>query len=98
MAPEAATEGRELQHHPTGLPSGSAPRRSDPTVEDDQRVVRLGAEVIPRGSEAHRATGPVEEPSPDLLLQLANGGADRRLGHVEPLGGPGEVSPLMIRR
>ncbi len=60
--------------------------RQDPPGQRQQRLARVGQRDV--------APGAAEELRPQLPLQRLDLLGERRLGHVHPLGGPGEVPGL----
>src|SRR4051794_31478973 len=56
-----------------------------------QHAARLLEQRTARGGQRDAALRAVEEPDAELLLELADLLADRRLGDVEPLRGAAEV-------
>ena len=62
-----------------------------------QHATRLDEESGSCVRQRDRALGPVEQPHAQLLFELANLLADRRLRNVESLRGPAEVQFLCDR-
>jgi hypothetical protein len=62
-----------------------------------QHAPRLAEESGSRVRQRNGPLGPVEQPHAQLLLELANLFADRRLRNVQPLRGPAEVQLLCDR-
>lgn len=63
-----------------------------------QQPFGVAAEDLSLRGEAHAAVLPVKQPQIELLLQLGDGHADGRLGHVQPLGRPGEGAGIAHRQ
>jgi hypothetical protein len=98
--PESPAEGRER------LEAG-APRIGDPKLPElsargslgvlgrplciGQRPSRSSQEGAPGVGEPHLAGRAGEQVCPEVALELSDRGAERRLGHVQPLRGAAEV-------
>src|SRR5437879_4044735 len=59
-----------------------------------QHLPRILEEPLAGIRQPHPPLGPIEEPDAELLLELADLFAQRRLGDVQSLGGPTEVQLL----
>jgi hypothetical protein len=94
------------RHHPVGGRAGEAdpqhargplPHLVDvgleglDLVDDPPPAVQ---EHLAGGGEVHPPGGPVQQPHAELLLELADLLGQRRLGHVQALGGAAEVALL----
>ena len=84
--------GRRLRAAAAGL---RRPAR-DPggVLAGRQHRPRFRQEGTTRGGQRHRMAGALEQPHPQLPLQHLNLPAERRLGHVQALGGATEVELL----
>src|SRR6478736_5282914 len=73
----------------------SAPRAVTPSPSyagpASSREARVGQERHPRRHQRHRPRGEVDELHAQFVLELLNLPAQRRLRHVQPLGGASEV-------
>jgi hypothetical protein len=69
----------------------------DGLVEVGEQPAGLGQERGARGGEPDAAAGAVEQRCADLLLEEGDLLAERRLGHVQALGGAREAQLLRDR-
>ena len=67
------------------------PRRFGRGVGDRQQPARLAEKRVARTREADRTVVAVEQGDADVALEFLDLAAQRRLGHLQPLGGATEV-------
>ena len=72
------------------FPAGALDRGTDSFERDPPLLEQHGAG---RG-QGDPAAGALEQPHAEFALKLADGCRERRLGHAQPRGGPGEVQLL----
>ena len=76
------------------IPCGNALHGLRRALGQLQDAPRVGQERHPRGRQRHRPRGAVDELHAEFVLELLDLPAQRRLRHVQPLGGPPEVQFL----
>ena len=84
---EADDDGAEIAR-------GNALDRLRRALGQLQDAARVGQEGHPGRGQGDRPGGAVDELHAELALELLDLPAQRRLGHVQPLGGPPEVQFL----
>ena len=84
----------EAHAQQAGLAVVDAPRVAPRPVEIAEDRPRVAQERLARGRHLHPAARARQQLAPELLLQQPDLVAQRRLGHVQPRGGPAEVQLL----
>ena len=84
----------ERDPEPPELTGGGAAGVGLGPLELGQRAARAVEERTTGVGQAHLPRGADEQLGTQLLLELADGDAQRRLGHVQTLGGAAEVELL----
>ena len=86
--------GRHKADHQPPLDLGNAPRHGDGLVDLFEQAHGTGIKKAPGFSQAQRPGLAVEQLHANFVFQLLNLPAQRRLGDVQPLSGPGEAALL----
>ena len=79
---------------PAPLQAQQVADRGRPRLAVGQHLAGPGQEGLARAGQHHLVAGPVEERGAQFVLEGGDGAADRRLGHVQAGGGPGEPALL----
>src|SRR4051812_27120068 len=86
--------GDEAQRQLPSQPAGHVTRLSDAVLQLPQQPGCALSKHFPSGGQLDPPGGPVEQGQAHLDLELPDLLAQRRLGHVQPLGGTAEVEVL----